>query len=164
MKKKASELKASVVLTALGYVAFSYSAIGIYSTTLPKESSEKALKAIGNIAVQGHPIFEGAIKKFIEGRQKADIKLDTTGIGEFDLKVFSSLKKVKRGTVISYGKLSENAGVEKAARAVGNALNRNRHPLIIPCHRVIKKDGSIGGFAGGVRVKKALLGNEGVEF
>jgi methylated-DNA-[protein]-cysteine S-methyltransferase len=164
MKKRPTDLKCSVVKTCLGYVAFSYSENGIYSTTLPKKDAAKALKDIGPIPQKENIRMANAIKNVIEGRQKADVVLDTSDIGKFDLKVFSVLKKVKRGTAISYGKLSKSAGFSMSARAVGNSLSRNRHLLVIPCHRVIKSDGTLGGFSGGLKVKKELLENEGLKF
>jgi len=66
--------------------------------------------------------------------------------------------------VSTYGRIARKLGLPRAARAVGNALARNPFPLIIPCHRAVRFDGSLGGYAGGVRMKKMLLELEGVEF
>jgi len=55
-------------------------------------------------------------------------------------------------------------GTPNGARAVGNALANNPFPLVIPCHRVIKSDGGLGGFGGGLQMKKYLLENEGINF
>ncbi|MEA3339092.1 MAG: MGMT family protein, partial [Chloroflexota bacterium] len=68
-----------------------------------------------------------------------------------------------RGWVSTYGRIAKSLGNPRAARAVGNALARNPFPIIIPCHRTIRADGRLGGFRGGVEMKRALLEMEGVE-
>src|SRR3989344_3450515 len=79
----------------------------------------------------------------------------------FSTRVYTLLKKVPRGRVTTYKALAEALGT-KAYRAVGNALNKNPHAPIVPCHRVVKSDGSIGGYSEGVRKKIKLLEKEGV--
>lgn len=82
--------------------------------------------------------------------------------GKFAKSVWRTLKKVPRGQVTSYGELAKAAGSPRAARAVGNALHINPYAPQVPCHRVVKSDGSLGGFASGLNKKKALLRQEGV--
>lgn len=81
-------------------------------------------------------------------------------------KVWKELCKIKKGTVISYGELAKRIGKPKAVRAVANAVGANPMPIKIPCHRVIRSDGTIGGYSGrgGVKEKLALLKKEGVIF
>lgn len=67
-----------------------------------------------------------------------------------------------RGRVTTYGELASILGMPTAARAVGNALNKNKHLKIIPCHRVVKSTGELGGFALGVDTKIKYLAEEGV--
>lgn len=81
----------------------------------------------------------------------------------FEERVYAALKKVPRGSFITYGELARRAGYPRAARAVGNALNKNPFAPAVPCHRVVRSDGSIGGYARGVRAKMALLQREGVK-
>ena len=83
-------------------------------------------------------------------------------ITPFEKKVYAAVSKIPAGETKSYGWVAKKIGSPKAARAVGNALNRNPYPGIIPCHRVVKSDGSIGGFSMGIRLKKALLHKEGI--
>lgn len=71
---------------------------------------------------------------------------------------------IPRGRVSTYGLLAGRVGNPKAARAVGTALATNPFPLVIPCHRVIRSDGSLGGFQGGLRMKRSLLAMEGISF
>lgn len=76
-------------------------------------------------------------------------------------KVYNTLRNLKAGETISYGELAEAAGFPGAARAVGNAMGRNPVPLVIPCHRVITATRCLGGFTGGLHLKRALLKLEG---
>ena len=91
-------------------------------------------------------------------------ELDFEGVGGFKRRVLLADFAIPRGRVISYGGLAEKAGVPGGARAVGNVMAGNPFPLVIPCHRVIRSDGSLGGFGGGLPMKRALLEMEGVAF
>jgi len=78
---------------------------------------------------------------------------------------YQSLKKhVPAGKVISYKNLAILVGSPKASRAVGNAMNKNPFAPDVPCHRVVKSDGSLGGFAKSKAIKKKLLQDEGIKF
>ncbi|HOP74114.1 MAG TPA: methylated-DNA--[protein]-cysteine S-methyltransferase [Bacillota bacterium] len=78
----------------------------------------------------------------------------------FQQNVWEKLLQIPYGETWSYRRLAETIGCPGSARAVGNALHRNPIPIIIPCHRVIRESGSLGGYAGGLSLKKALLGLE----
>lgn len=84
----------------------------------------------------------------------------------FDDRVFEFVQSVPRGMVTTYGDVASAIGMPKASRQVGRALHRNPAPVVIPCHRVVFKDGSLSeGFAfGGREVQKDLLVSEGIEF
>jgi O-6-methylguanine DNA methyltransferase len=88
-------------------------------------------------------------------------KFDLRGTS-FQKRVWKTLFKLSYGKLISYGKLAENIGKPKAARAVGNAVGENPVAIVIPCHRVIRGNGSIGGFGGGLPIKRILLTVEGI--
>ena len=77
----------------------------------------------------------------------------------FQEKVYKIVKKIPRGKVLTYKEVAEKAGKPKAWRAVGNILNKNRNPKI-PCHRVIRSDGKIGGYNRDQKKKIALLKKE----
>jgi methylated-DNA-[protein]-cysteine S-methyltransferase len=90
--------------------------------------------------------------------------LDFEGCGEFERRVLLADFEIPRGRVMTYGGLAEKVGVPGGARAVGNVMAGNPFPLVIPCHRVIRSDGTLGGFGGGLPMKRALLEMEGVAF
>ena len=78
----------------------------------------------------------------------------------FQKKVWQQLLKIPRGKTMTYGELARVIGHPKAARAVGSACNANPLPIVIPCHRVVARDGSLGGYAGGIQAKLRLLQSE----
>lgn len=84
-------------------------------------------------------------------------------ISQFERAVYEALLAVPDGKVICYGDLAKKAGFPKAARAVGSALNKNPFAPRVPCHRVVKSTGEIGGFVHGTERKIAILRSEGVE-
>ncbi|MDH4210149.1 MAG: methylated-DNA--[protein]-cysteine S-methyltransferase [candidate division WOR-3 bacterium] len=106
------------------------------------------------------------IASFLCGREiKFNLDpVDWSMTSGFQRRVLLLENKIPRGMVSTYGRIARKLGLPRAARAVGNALARNPFPLIIPCHRAVRFDGSLGGYAGGVRMKKMLLELEGVEF
>ena len=79
----------------------------------------------------------------------------------FQIKVWKQLVRIPVGQTRCYGEIAATAGYPKAARAVGTAIGRNPLSVIIPCHRVIRRDGSLGGYHWGLPIKEALLRNEG---
>ena len=93
--------------------------------------------------------FEGELKKF-------SIKCQITGTA-FQNKVLNELKKIPYGQTMSYSDVADRIGHPKAYRAVGSANGKNRLPIIFPCHRVISNNGDLGGFSGGLSIKRKLL-------
>lgn len=85
------------------------------------------------------------------------IKINAEG---FNGRALEALAKVPYGTTISYKELAIRAGSSKAYRAAGSACGRNPLPIVIPCHRVLKSDGSLGGFSGDLATKRRLLNLE----
>lgn len=80
----------------------------------------------------------------------------------FDQKVWNLCKKVPKGRITTYKEIAKALNC-KAYRAVGNALNKNPTPIIVPCHRVVKSNGEIGGFSKGIKEKARFLKNEGTK-
>ncbi len=81
----------------------------------------------------------------------------------FAKKVLAALSRIPRGKVAAYKDVARAVGRPRAFRAVGNALNKNPRAPRVPCHRVVASDGSLGGYAGGLKKKTELLEKEGVK-
>lgn len=86
-----------------------------------------------------------------------DLKLDLSDATPFQAAVWKTLCRIPYGERRSYDWVAEEIGRRSASRAVGQACGRNRMPIVIPCHRVIRKDGSLGGYTGGLTIKERLL-------
>ena len=84
---------------------------------------------------------------------------------KFQLKVWSYLRKIPRGSLKTYSQVAKAIGKPRAVRAVANAIGKNPYAPKIPCHRVIRSDGSLGGYSGkgGVKTKRFLLKKEGIK-
>lgn len=94
-----------------------------------------------------------------------EIGLDKTIPTHFELSVYELCSKIPCGKVTTYGEIAKAlGGGAQMARAVGNALNKNPYAPMVPCHRVVRSDGTIGGFASGCARKKEMLIAEGIEF
>ena len=102
-----------------------------------------------------------ALRQYFSGEKK-DLShpLDLKGT-PFQTLVWSALREIPPGEVATYGEIASRIGRPRAARAVGRACGGNRAVLFVPCHRVIAAQGKLGGFGGGLELKKALLRHEG---
>ena len=78
-------------------------------------------------------------------------------------KVYKKLLEVPKGKVTTYRDLAEAVGLKNGQRAIGRIMNQNQYPVIIPCHRVVKSDGNVGGYAWGEKVKSTMLTKEGIK-
>lgn len=107
-----------------------------------------------------NPITELAVKEMLEyfsGKRKSftvNLRFDGT---EFQNKVWTALCDISYGETASYSDIARAVGSPRACRAVGSANNKNPIPIIVPCHRVVGKNGSLVGYAGGIEIKKKLL-------
>jgi methylated-DNA-[protein]-cysteine S-methyltransferase len=102
------------------------------------------------------------LDEYFEGRRRAfDLELDLRAIPDFNVRVLHELAQVRYGETTTYGTLAQRVGAPKAARAVGSVMNRNRIPIVLPCHRVVGANGKLVGYAGGLDVKERLLRLEG---
>ncbi|MEX2107096.1 MAG: methylated-DNA--[protein]-cysteine S-methyltransferase [Solirubrobacterales bacterium] len=99
--------------------------------------------------------FEGKLDSF-------DLPLDWRLSDGFRLRVLRAIARIPYGETRSYTQMATSAGNERAVRAAGTACGRNPIPLVIPCHRVLRSGGALGGYGGGLPMKQALLELEGV--
>ncbi len=98
------------------------------------------------------------ISRYLMG-EKVDLlkyEPDMSDLTAFEQAVLTETRKIPYGTTITYSELADRIGNSGGARAVGQALSKNPYPIVIPCHRVVARSG-IGGYSGGVKLKKRLL-------
>jgi methylated-DNA-[protein]-cysteine S-methyltransferase len=107
------------------------------------------------------PVTDQLQEYFAGRRSQFQVPLDFFGLSPFTQSVLDATAEVPFGQVRTYRQIAERIGRPRATRAVGNALHRNPIPLIVPCHRIVRSDLSLGGYAGGVSVKEQLLHLEG---
>ena len=98
---------------------------------------------------------------FAGKRRSFDLQLDLRAMPPFTLEVLGELARVPYGETTTYGALAQRVGHPRAARAVGTVMNRNRIPIVLPCHRVVGANGNLTGYAGGLDRKETLLELEG---
>ncbi|MGW5731876.1 MULTISPECIES: methylated-DNA--[protein]-cysteine S-methyltransferase [Streptomyces] len=118
------------------------------------------------VEAPGSPLLAEPIRQlaayFAGERHDFDLPLDWSLISGFNRQVLRELTTVPYGAVVGYGDLARRVGQPGAAQAVGMAMGANPLPVVVPCHRVVERDGGIGGFGGGVETKRRLLALEGV--
>lgn len=110
--------------------------------------------------------ISAGIRGMLEG-EDIRFSLDVADLGscsQFQQRVLRAERRIPRGSTSSYGIIADYIGERNAARAVGNALANNPFPLIVPCHRAIRSNGDLGGFQGGIEMKRYLLEKEGILF
>ena len=115
--------------------------------------------------VEAGTYFEGVrreLDEYFEGRRtRFDLPLDWTLIGGFGRRVLQRTAEIPYGRVSTYRDVAAAAGSPRGARAAGNALGSNPIPIVVPCHRVLHSGGGLGGYGGGLDVKRFLLHLEG---
>jgi O-6-methylguanine DNA methyltransferase len=107
----------------------------------------------------------GQLREYFAGRRnRFQVPLDFYGVTPFTRSVLDATAEIPFGQVRTYRQIAQQVGKPGATRAVGNALNRNPIAVIVPCHRIIRSDSSLGGYGGGPEIKQRLLSLEGVSF
>ena len=167
----------TIFQTDWGWVGVAATGQGVRAIVLPKPTRravERELTSRGGSRAAPTPLTNGrgdghlkaarsAVIAYLAGKARSfDLPLDLQGQPRFRLKVWEVLQRIPYGRVRSYGWVARKVGKPKAARAVGAACGANPVPLLVPCHRVVAGDGSLGGFSGGLGVKKRLLKLEGL--
>ena len=98
------------------------------------------------------------LDQYFAGKRKSfDVAVDLSPLTVFQQRILGATARVAFGDVSTYAKVAAKAGSEKAARAAGQALGSNPIPIVVPCHRIVASDGSLGGYAGGLEAKRVLL-------
>lgn len=123
--------------------------LGGAKPSLKFKTSSAECGVLNEAVTQLSEYFRGERKKF-------DLPVKLSGT-PFQLSAWKSLSRIPYGKTISYREQAEKIGAQKAFRAVGSANGRNPLPIVVPCHRVVAADGTLGGYAGGLKMKTLLL-------
>jgi len=154
--------------TNMGWVGILGSAKGLLCITLPQRSAREAqrqlLKSKIHNATWAPHLFDDIIQRFglyFSGHRVIfPDELDFSGATPFQRQVWEETRLIPYGETRSYAWVARQVGKPKAARGIGQAMASNPLPIIIPCHRVIASDGKLGGFGGGLEMKRQLLALE----
>ncbi|MBI2842067.1 MAG: methylated-DNA--[protein]-cysteine S-methyltransferase [Armatimonadetes bacterium] len=157
----------SIIETAFGWVLIAGRNGALVEVELPERTREEAAARVPAGATECSDRFGDLperLRLYFDGRPMdfSDVLVKFEEIGEFEERVLREAMKAPYGRLTSYGALAAAAGSPRGARAVGNAMRRNPAPVIVPCHRVVHSDGSIGGYGGGIDLKRRLLRLEGI--
>jgi O-6-methylguanine DNA methyltransferase len=163
----------AIIKTPLGFMYLEFSAKGLKKLRFMGEEAHSQSAAMESTR-ETKPLPEGvpqkwrdqvaqAVADYLAGKPGAfeGLSLDLQG-SPFHLRVWQELRKIPSGETVSYQELARRVGNPKASRAVGQACGANPIPLIVPCHRVISSNGSLGGFSSSLERKRLLLGHEQV--
>jgi methylated-DNA-[protein]-cysteine S-methyltransferase len=142
------------ISSPFGTITMAASDAGLTSITLGPQKDNRSDLNFKHVILDAAE--EQLTQYFEKKRTTFDLPLCLQGT-EFQKQVWNILREIPYGQTISYGEQAKQLGNPKASRAVGGANGKNPLPIVIPCHRVIGKDGSLTGFSGGMEWKKALL-------
>ena len=153
-----------------GWMGIAESTKGIQAIVLPKQS-KRAVEFDLRVQCDG-PLQQGKSAQLEEARRQLldylagrrntfDVPLDLSQGTSFQRQVWRTLQRVPYGKLRSYQWIAARVGGRHYARAVGNAVGANPLPIVIPCHRIVAHDASLGGFSGGLSMKRKLLSLEG---
>lgn len=147
-----------VAATARGLVriAFAVEGHGDVLDTLARRVSPRVLHAPGRLDDAARQLDE----YFAGGRRRFDLDVDLRLASPFRRAVLEHLRTIGYGSTASYADVAAAAGNPAAVRAAGSACATNPVPVVVPCHRVVRSDGTLGGYLGGLHVKRALLALE----
>ncbi len=162
--------RAMIFKSPWGWMGIAESSKGIEAIVLPKRSKravESELRAQSNEPLQygESERLETARRQlldYVAGKRNAfDVPLDLSKGTSFQRHVWRTLQRVPYGKLRSYQWIAARVGGPHYARAVGNAVGANPLPIVVPCHRIVAHDASLGGFSGGLSMKRKLLSLEG---
>lgn len=162
--------RAMIFQSPWGWMGVAESSKGIRAIVLPKRSKravESDLSKQGNGPwQQGDSLRLESVRSqlldYLAGRRDTfDVSLDLSQGTSFQRQVWRTLQRVPYGKLRSYQWIASRVGGPHYARAVGNAVGANPLPIVIPCHRIVAHDASLGGFSGGLSMKRKLLSLEG---
>ncbi len=157
-RRKDNEYEVVALATPAGTVGLSFSRKGIARIELPRRGVRHLACARGNGLSPTGKAAAALLRRYFSGEPvTVRLPLDLRHATVFPRAVWHATAKIPYGETRSYAWIAKRIGRPRAARAVGQALGANPVPVIIPCHRVISSAGTLGGFSGGLGMKKKLL-------
>lgn len=162
--------RATLFKSCWGWMGITESGKGIDGIVLPQTSKQRAIAVLREqapdlVVMEPSPQLERAQAQLLDylagERQTFDVPLDLSRGTAFQRQVWRTLLKVPYGKLRSYQWVAARVGGRQYARAVGNAAGANPLPILVPCHRVVAHDATLGGFSGGLSTKRKLLTLEG---
>ena len=154
-----------VFATQWGWCAVAATETAVTQVILPQPNREAVVGRLEDQPAGGQmaqAAAEQLAEYFQQRRQEFTVPVDISTLPPFTRQVLAACATIPGGDTRTYGQLATQVGRPRGARAVGQALGRNPVPILIPCHRVISSDGSLGGFGAGMEMKRRLLELEGV--
>ncbi|HJP65585.1 MAG TPA: methylated-DNA--[protein]-cysteine S-methyltransferase [Actinomycetota bacterium] len=155
--------------TPLGRLLVAVSPRGLVRVSFPEEDHGRTVdelaRAVSPRVVESAPATDEVrreLDEYFEGaRRSFDLKVDLSPVRGFSRRVLQAAARIPFGSVRTYREVATTAGSPGATRAAGNALGANPVPIVVPCHRVVRTGGGLGGYAGGLDRKERLLRLEG---
>lgn len=154
--------------TPVGHLGLAASDAGLCRLDFVRDEDHflaRLLNAFGTRPVFRSEALDGArrqLDRYFAGKRLTfDLDIDLSAVGGFSRKVLEAAERIPPGHVLTYTGIAGKAGNAKASRAAGNALHDNPVAIVVPCHRIVRSDGSLGGYGGGLPVKEWLLRHEG---
>ena len=151
--------------TDWGWIGVAFSEHGVLRVTFPQTTRQGVLGVLqihlpgGTLATpDAFPEVVDQLRRYFSGqRVDFDVPLDLSGYSFFLYRVWEATRAIPYGETRSYAELAAAVGRPRAYRAIGRAMAINPTPIIVPCHRVLRSDGGLGGYGGGLALKERLL-------
>lgn len=164
-----ADIAYGVVDTPVGRLLVAATDRGLVRLAFPEEGTDPVLERL--VARVSPRIVEAParldaqrreLEEYFEGRRRGfDLPVDLRLCGDFGRRVLKRTARIPYGSVLTYGDVARAVGSPRASRAAGGALGANPVPIVVPCHRVLRAGGALGGYAGGLERKRWLLALEG---
>ncbi len=162
-------LRQGAFRTPMGWCAAAWTPRGLSALTFPQATKNSAFRKLATyLPPNPAPPSEAKVPadfaretlKVLAGKRHRVPKLDLWFLTQFQRKILRATSRIPVGETRTYAWTSRRAGSPRGCRAAGQALNRNPVPLLVPCHRVVESSGKLGGFGGGIPLKRRLLHKE----
>jgi methylated-DNA-[protein]-cysteine S-methyltransferase len=171
-EQRLADVSYAAVDSPFGELLLAATKRGLVRLAFPEEDGDEVLQRLSErvspriVAAAGGEFDEmrRELEEYFAGRRRRfELPLDWSLVGPFGRRVLGAASRIPFGEVSTYTQIAAKAGNPSASRAAGNALGANPIPIVVPCHRVLRIGGALGGYAGGLDRKRFLLELEGAE-